>query len=244
MFSNESPFLNIPQALDTRQALYIDGLRHAAQIADLAYRRLCSGLTQYVLSYCRGEKQGEFTYLYLDAWAFIDATDRFRSLWKMQPGTESMPSRFAPATVQEKLEGIRQLRNVSAHIAQKIDQIVSLKSSVLGSLSWVTAVSQTPLVLKTCFVRPGVMPSTVSDQLAMPAGRVDLVNDSGWITMNAGKHKVVLSEAYAVLIELVSYADKALAAAFAAPSFEEKRPAYMFGVAELDTGKHDNLNKC
>lgn len=240
MFSNESPFLNIPQALDARQALYIDGLRHAAQIADLAYRRLCSGLTQHVLLYCRDGKPGEFTYLYLDAWAFIDATDRLRSLWKMQPGTESMPSQFAPATVQEKLEGIRQLRNVSAHIGQKIDQIVSLKSSVLGSLSWVTAVSQTPLVVKTCFVRPGVMPPTVSDQLAMPAGRVDFVNDSGWITMSAGKHKVVLSEAYAVLSELVNYADKALAAAFSAPSFEKKRPADMFGMAELDTGKHDN----
>ncbi|MCS4505993.1 hypothetical protein NYO91_18085 [Arhodomonas aquaeolei] len=239
MFSNDSPFLNIPQALDARQALYIDGLRHAAQIADLAYRRLCSGLTEHVLSYCRNERPSEFTYLYLDAWAFIDATDRFRSLWKMQPGADSMPGQFAPAKVQEKLEGIRQLRNVSAHVAQKIDQIVSLKSSVLGSLSWVTAVSQTPLVVKTCVIRPGVMPVTVSDQLAMPAGRVDFVNDSGWITMNAGKHKVVLSEAYTVLIELVNYAEKALSAAFSAPAFEKKRPADMLGMAELDTGKHD-----
>lgn len=153
------------------------------------------------MSYNKNEKPGEFTHLYLDAWAFIDATDRFRSLWKMQPGTESMPRQYAPETVQKKLEGIRQLRNVSAHIAQKIDQIVSLKSSVLGSLSWVTVISQTPLVVKTCFIRPGVMPATVSDQLAMPSGRVNFVNDSGWITMNSGKHKVVLSDAYTVLIE-------------------------------------------
>ncbi|MCG7565756.1 hypothetical protein MHM95_05585 [Pseudoalteromonas sp. CnMc7-15] len=83
------------------------------------------------------------------------------------------------------------------------------------------------------------MPATVSDQLAMPAGRVDFVNDSGWITMNAGKHRVVLSEAYTVLIELVNYAEQALAAAFSAPTFEKKRPADMLGMAELDTGKHD-----
>lgn len=240
MFSNESAFLNIPQALDARQALYIDGLRHAAQISDLAYRRLCSELTQHVVSYCKNEKPGEFTHLYLDAWAFIDATDRFRSLWKMQPGTESMPRQYVPETVQEKLEGIRQLRNVSAHIAQKIDQIVSLKSSVLGSLSWVTAISRTPLVVKTCFIRPGVMPVTVSGQLAMPSSRVNFVNDSGWITMNVGKHKVVLSEAYAVLIEIVNYADQALNAAFSDPQFEKRRPADMFGMAELDTGKQGN----
>lgn len=240
VFSDESAFLNIPQALDVRQALYIDGLRHAAQIADLAYRRLCLGLTQHVVSYCENGKLGESSHLYLDAWAFIDATDRFMSLWRMQPGTDSMPRQYAPQTVQEKLDGIRQLRNVSAHIAQKIDQIVSLKSSVLGSLSWVTAISRTPLVVKTCFIRPGVMPATVTDQLAMPSGRVNLVNDSGWVTMNAGKHKVVLSEAYAVLSEIVNYADQALAAAFSDPKFEKRRPADMFGMAELDTGKQGN----
>ena len=236
MFSNESAFLNIPQELDSRQALYIDGLRHAAQIADLSYRRLCSGLSQHVLSYCNKEIPGEFTHLYLDAWAFIDATDRFRCLWKMQPNTDSIPSQYAPAAVQEKLEGIRQLRNVSAHIAQKIDQIVSLKSSVLGSLSWVTVVSQTPLVVKTCFIRPGVMPATVSDQLAMPSGCVNFINDSGWVTMNAGKHKVLLSDAYTVLIEIVNYADRALASAFSDPQFEKRCPADMFGVAELNVG--------
>ncbi len=57
--------------------------------------------------------------------------------------------------------------------------------------------------------------------------------------MNAGKHKVVLSEAYTVLIELVNYAEKALSAAFSAPTFEKKRPTDMLGMAELDTGKHD-----
>lgn len=240
MFSNESPFLNIPQELDARQALYIDGLRHAAQIADLAYRRLCSGLTQCVLSSCKGKKRSEFTYLYLDAWAFIDATDRFRSLWEMQPGTELIPDQFAPARIREKLQGIRDLRNVSAHIAQKIDQIVSLKSSVLGSLSWVTIVSQAPLVIKTCFIRPGVIAPEVSDQLAMPAGSVDFIGGSGWVIMNAGKHRVVLSEAYTVLIGLVNYAENVLAAEFAAPDFERKRPTDMFGMAELDTDKNDS----
>lgn len=235
MFSETSPFLNIPAALDRKPAVFLDGLRHAAHIADLAYTRLCAGLTKHAENYSKGQAQSEFTHLFLDAWAFIDATDRFRCLWEMQPNAETIPEPFSPKTIRHQLQGIRELRNVSAHVAQKIDQIVAVNSSVLGSISWLSIFSQSPLKIKTCFIRPGIIQSTVSDQLAVPKGKDFFVNESGCISVTAGKHKVMLSSAYELVRNTVTFAENHLNAAFQHPSLAERCPSDMFGIADLDT---------
>lgn len=151
MLSVNSPFLNIPVALDRKQAVFLDGMRHTAQIVDMSYRRLCQALTHIAL----GETSSGFAHVFLDTWALIDAADRFRSLWELQPNAATIPYQYSPSALRSRLQDIRNVRNVSAHIAQKIDQIVSLNSSVLGAISWVSLLSHAPLKVKTYLSAPG-----------------------------------------------------------------------------------------
>lgn len=237
MLSAESPFLNIPAALDRKQAVFIDGIRHTSQIIDLSYTRLCQALTDLSISGTTAEKFGGFTHIFLDAWAFIDAADRFRCLWDMQPKSETIPEKFAPKTVSLQLQGIRDLRNVSAHIAQKIDQIVSINSSVLGAISWVSLLNQNPLKVKTNFIRPGIAPGNVKCQLAMPTSAVTFTNGSGHIEVTAGKHNANLSLAYGIICTIIEFAEANLKTAFLGPSLDQRLPTDIFGSAELDTRK-------
>ncbi|MGP2435599.1 hypothetical protein ACTUQ0_15440, partial [Listeria monocytogenes] len=77
----DSPLLNIPVALEKRQAIFLDGLRHHAQIAIYAYIRLCHALSELSDTHISEEKNHcEFTHIFLDTWAFIESIDRFRQL--------------------------------------------------------------------------------------------------------------------------------------------------------------------
>lgn len=233
MLSVGSPLLNIPIAIDAKQALFLDGMRHAAQIADHAYRRLCFALKEQATCSNHARSHDSFVPIFLDAWAFIDAVDRFRLLWQMQPSSDRLPDYFSPKKVQGKLQGIRDLRNVSDHVAQKIDQIVALNSSVLGSISWVSLINEHPLHIKTCFIRPGIMPAATSGQLAIPSKNVKFVNGSGCITMAAGKHKAMLDDAYQFLFEMVGHAEQHLNKIVA--TWPGCRPSDLIGTADLDT---------
>lgn len=235
MLSVDSPFFNIPVALDRKQAVFLDGMRHASQIVELSYTRLCQELSELSANGATDENPAGFTHVFLDAWAFIDAADRFRCLWEMQPNASTISENFSPDTVREQLQNIRNVRNVSAHIAQKIDQIVSLNSSVLGAISWVSLVSRTPLKVKTHFIRPGVMHGNVKGQFAMPDDEVGFNHGSGHISFTAGKHDANLSLAYKTICSIIEFAEASLKLAFQNSFFEQRLPTDMFGSAELDT---------
>lgn len=98
---------------------------------------------------------------------------------RCNPNSENIPSEFSPSNVRLQLQTIRDVRNVSAHIAQKIDQIIALNASVLGSINWVTLVSQEPLKIKTHFIRPGIMRRNTQCQFAMPNGEVSFIHGGG-----------------------------------------------------------------
>lgn len=236
MLSADSPFLNIPVALDRKQAVFLDGMGHAAQIVELSYTRLCQALTN-IANGCTGTSaSAEYTHVFLDAWALIDAVDRFRCLWEMQPNASSIPDQFSAVAVREQLQEIRDVRNVSAHIAQKIDQIVSLNSSVLGAISWVSVLSADPIKVKTYFIRPGIMLGTIKEQFAMPSGEVDFNQGSGCISVTVGKHKASLSLAYKIICSVIAFAEANLNFAFREYSLHQRFPVDMFGSAEFDTG--------
>ncbi len=128
MLSADSPFLNIPAQLDRKQAVFLDGIRHAVQISGLSYVRLCKSLT----SIARIRNCDDFSHVFLDAWDFIDAVDRFRFLWQEQPSYSILAKHCQEKSSLSELQDIRNVRNVSAHIAQKIDQIVSLTKKFVG----------------------------------------------------------------------------------------------------------------
>lgn len=234
MLSQDSPLLNLPASLDKKQAVFLDGIRHAVQIADFSYQRLCHELTRLSAANAPGAAGSSYTHVFLDAWGFVDAVDRFRCLWEMQPTSGSIPAPYSPNVVRKQLQDVRDVRNVSAHIAQKIDQIVSLNSSVLGSLRWVTVSSQSPLKIKTHFVRPGIMRGNVNGQFAMPDSKVRFLNGTGGVALAAGKHDANLSKAHEFLSSVVKFIEGNLEFPGANEN-TDKLPTDMFGSAELDT---------
>ena len=138
MLSIDSPFLNIPAALDRKQAVFLDGMRHAGQIVELSYTRLCQALTDLSVGGTTAEKPTGFTHVFLDAWAFVDAADRFRCLWEMQPSASTIPDKFSPDAVRIQLQDIRDVRNVSAHLVHRFRKSFTFqpfgsRSSSIGS---------------------------------------------------------------------------------------------------------------
>lgn len=75
MLTENSPLLNLPVNMDPKQAVFIDGIRHAAQIIEMAYSRICDSLTKLSFESSTGKHKAEYTHVLLDVWAFIDTTD-------------------------------------------------------------------------------------------------------------------------------------------------------------------------
>ena len=234
MITESSPLLNLPVNMHPKQAVFIDGMRHAIEIIEMAYSRMCDSLTKLSFESSNGKNTIGFTHIFLDVWAFIDTADRFRSLWVLQPNSHTLPKEFSKIEINSKLQNIRDIRNVSAHIAQKADQIVALNSSVLGSVSWFTVASESPLKVKTHFIRPGIMRGTITENLAQSNGMVNFVNGSGGISITAGKHAANLSDAYNLIYSIVQFSEKVLAREIPKPSIENTIPRDMFGSADID----------
>lgn len=235
MFATDSPLLNIPATLVKRQAIFLDGLRQHAQIAIYAYTRLCKSLSELSFASANNQKYPhEFTGIFLDAWACVEAIDRFRQLWHLQPASETIPGEFSPIIVSEKLQSIRDLRNVSAHVAQKIDQIASLNSSVSGLIRWITMLSKEPVVANTYFIRPGIIFGDLKTQLLLPVGETIFTHETGSVMLQAGTHEANLSQAYMTICKTVDFAEQHLRSQFVGKSFEPRLPKDIFGSARLN----------
>ena len=235
MFEINSPLLNIPATLTKRQAIFLDGLRQHAQIAIYAYTRLCNSLSELSFAHSSNvEISQDFTHIFLDAWACIEAVDRFRSLWQLQPASDTIPGEFSPKVINGKLQSIRNLRNVASHIAEKIDQIASLNASVSGLIRWITMHSKSPTVIRTYFMRPGIIHGQLSAQFVAPSGKILFTHDVGSILLNAGSHEGNLSDAYSIVCSIVDFMEQHLASKFIGPAFEPRLPANIFGSAQLN----------
>lgn len=235
MFNIDSPLLNIPATLEKRQAIFLDGLRQHAQIATYAYTRLCKSLSELSFEHPSNTKNyQDFTHIFLDVWAFVESADRFRQLWHLQPASDTIAGDFAPKIVNNKLQSIRNLRNVSSHIAQKIDQIASLNSSVSGLIRWITMHSKEPTVIRTYFMRPGIIHGQLSAQFVAPSGKILFTHDVASIVLNAGNHEGNLSKAYSLVCSIVNFSEHYLASQFVGAAFEPRLPTNILGSAQLD----------
>ena len=86
MISRDSILRRLPPELDRKQALFLDGIRHAGEIAGLAYPRLQATLTTIAVEQLEPERADPlFTSAFLDAWSLVDVIDRFRALWLLLP---------------------------------------------------------------------------------------------------------------------------------------------------------------
>ena len=190
MISDDSPLKKLPDALDPKQTLFLDGIRHAAEFAHFAYQRLKDRLTELALRSREGHSGGNFTEPFLDAWSVVDAIDRLRSLVKLAPGFDHTSASFSSQFLAQT-QSIRLLRNVADHIAQRADQIVARKGTALGMLSWVTVKSEEHFM--SCTIRPGTL-RTSRTPVINPIEK-SIVLPTGLVTLSAGEHSADLTEA-------------------------------------------------
>jgi len=238
MIASDSPFKNLPRNLDRKQAFFLDGLRHAVEICDLAYQRLTSGIAQLALTHGKVPQPDSYAVYFLDAWAFVDAVDRFRCLWAAQPNAASVPSPHTPKALQTQLSAIRRVRNIADHIAQRADQSISINAAALGILAWVTHVSDSPLVAKTCLIRPGHANGTFNGHFSIPQGTHHFVNGCTNVRLHAGNDFSDLTEAYKIIEDTVAYAEKVLRIEFSKAEYAPAAGSDMFAIADLDFDAH------
>ena len=194
MLTGNSILRRIPVVIEPKTAMFIDGIRHAIEIADFAYERLSATLTALATKPTTPDDLRLMsTTAFLDAWAIVDSIDRFRMLYQQFPGISFGSPTPGVMTLAEVCEPVRMLRNVADHIAQRAEFIVAKgDGAALGVLTWVTGIRDAPFDAYLCMLRPGTL-------RAVPEiGAAPLAATFNWptsrICLSAGGYEVNLSE--------------------------------------------------
>lgn len=193
MINFDSPLRRLPPGLSPEQSITLDGIRHAAEVATLAYRRLTQALTQIAIDPpepATEQSADAMTAVYLDAWAIIDAVDRLRMLVKLLPMDEATQTKHAE--LDRALQDVRSARNVSDHLAQRIAYVVASGMPAFGALSWFTLTREYGGF--SCVLIPGTFLEKLTASLVNPAGKT-FRPPTDMVTMFAGEYRVSLSEA-------------------------------------------------
>lgn len=199
MISSDSPLLNLPINIDRKQALFFDGIRHSAEFVALSYERLRDTLTSLALNSDSSKEATRrlISCAFLDAWAIVDAVDRFRTLWSQIRSDIGTPRNIDQDSSDKLLSSFRDLRNVADHLAQRADYVISRKGTALGAISWLTAMQRQPLVLLICTILPGTVTENAQEVLS-PTGR-SFPWPTGSISLEAGGYKACLCDAIPII---------------------------------------------
>jgi len=204
MLGSESALRRLPPQLERRQMLLFDALRHAAEIVDLGYRRLQHTLTAIAEAQLAGnETKGMYTPAFLDAWAMVDAIYKIRGILISLDAagfSEREPADGSPKATAFT-EGIAKVRNIGDHIVGTADQIIAASSTALGILSWFTPLDAKPARGVSCVLAPGTI-ADLKARLVNPLGQ-DCDLPSGLVTLQAGKYRVSLSDAFRSTVAVV-----------------------------------------
>ncbi|MEI6848152.1 MAG: hypothetical protein WCK32_09020 [Chlorobiaceae bacterium] len=182
MICDDSILRRIPVTVEPKQALFLDGIRHAVEIIDIAYSRLRKTLTGITLAPSISANLPKIApHAFLDAWAMVDSVDRFRMLYRQMPGinfSSPTPDIEPLITVTKPF---RDLRNVADHLAQRADFVVAHGGAALGTLTWLTGFKLDPPTIWFCTLRPGTIRTkpefrkeTIISTLDWPTDRICL----------------------------------------------------------------------
>ena len=193
MLSNNSPLRRVPANINPKQALFIDGIRHAVEIMDLAYHRLKETLTKTALEPPTSNEIRKLSpHVFLDVWAIIDAIDRFRMLYLQMPGIEFGAQQPGIESLKSVTQPFRDLRNVADHLSQRADFVVARGGAALGTLTWITGFQLDPLSIWFCTLRPGTLRIFPEFRKEPLYTKIDWPTDC--ICLTAGGYEANLSE--------------------------------------------------
>ena len=218
LLGRDSVLRQIPVNLDPKQALFLDGIRHAVEIMDVAYVRLRNALTLLALNPpVSNELPSISSHAFLDAWSFVDAIDRFRMMYTQMPGMKFGAAKPNIPPLREVLQEFRNLRNVADHLASRADFVLSRSGAALGELTWLTGVQLQPEVIAWhCTLRPGTLQSAPQVQTDPIVSTLDWPTDS--IRLSAGGYEGNLSMVRAHIAVRIRHLETQLQALFHQPT--------------------------
>lgn len=197
----------LPPGLSAKEMVALDAVRHSVDALGVVDERLRSNLTLVT----QGSEAGDqlLTLCFLDAWSFIDAADRVRSMAKLTASRSSSLQAQVTAFMRGT-ESVRKLRNLADHLDAMIDRVISSGMPALGRLSWVTVTSTASAVVGV--LQPGsVRTNKIKLQLPPVGGRrVRLPTDA--VQLAAGQHVCWFDEVIQETGALVSQLEQAIEA--------------------------------
>ena len=190
----DSPLRRLPMALESKQALFLEGIRICLEMIDLAHFRLQTTL-QEVAEFAETifpNSQLALTAALIDAWSIIDSIHRLRGLIQHLPNFRHRNQNPAIHNFMKDSEVVVGFRNTVQHLDATIRKSdFGPDWSVWGSLAWCVPSSTTDEV-RSCMYASGRM-KPGSRQLINPAGKTILL-PVGVITLSQDTASICVSD--------------------------------------------------
>src|SRR5262249_2733749 len=138
LVENDSPLRRLPLALSKRQFLVFDGIRYAAEMADIAHTRLKTTLFEIARTAeqkvvpCR-----DIAGALLDAWAVVDSVNRMSDL--LAQGGHGVKRDAWYRLFRDRTEVVDLLRNKMQHLEGEINKLATQSGQLWGYLTWSVA---------------------------------------------------------------------------------------------------------
>jgi hypothetical protein len=218
LLGRDSVLRRIPVNVDQKQALFLDGIRQAVEIMDVTYGRLRDALTHLALNPpAANDIPDVFAHVFIDAWGFVDAVDRFRMMYTQMPGIKFGNAKDGIPPLREVTQEFRDLRNVADHLAQRADFVISRNGAAWGELTWLTGAQLQPeLIAWHCTLRPGTLQTNPSTQTDPIVSTLDWPTDS--IRLSAGEYEGNLSGIRKHIAVRIRHLEAQLAPVFQQPT--------------------------
>lgn len=135
--SPESPLRRLPQRLNRKAVLFLDGIRLAIEMAETSLDRLGSAFLELSKDGTPPDQvQPLVVSALLDAWAIVDSTHRLRALLQHMPGLkQGLPEL---QVFYRHTKNAETLRHFVQHIRERVPSVAERAVPLWGILSWRT----------------------------------------------------------------------------------------------------------
>lgn len=196
----DSPLRRPPPELSRQQVLFLDGIRYAAEMADVAYQRLFEGLMLLADSPAEPSTR-DIARLMLDAWSIVDAVHRFVDLVSAMPGLAHGPWL---RVLRERCEDLLALRDDIQHQNERAVAVPGQPNQLWGYLSWAAVDQSGKHTGRWWMVSAGS--EYVGDQWLFMGPNTQPFNvPSGRIRLNAFGRRVYLGKCVLATAEVVKH---------------------------------------
>jgi hypothetical protein len=120
-----------PETFSRTQIVYLDAIRYAAEMANIAYQRLFVSLQELATSSTEPRVVDGASAL-LDAWSIVDSVDRFRDMVSELPGLPNQPWK---RLLHDRTAVVAALRDCVQHQRGQLPELL-LGGQIWGYLSW------------------------------------------------------------------------------------------------------------